>query len=243
MYNLPPMKRASAKRILLVQGGNGDSVGPILEQHGYGVAWVRTVKNAQSLLEKQFTALVIIDAPSVYGSIEKLCLLIKNTFKLPIILIGSDEIGPESNSEDILAAAGIADACLQHPLQLQRLLSRVKKLMPEGQGPELICGDIAFYPANAMVRRKSQEHYLNPKLTKLLTLFMQHTGELITRKRLMNQIWDTDFMGDTRTLDVHIRWLREAIEEDPTHPVYLRTVRGQGYRFENPSLRQKDLAQ
>jgi DNA-binding response OmpR family regulator len=155
MYNFTPMKRASVKRILLVKGGNGNSVGPILEQHGYGVAWVRTVKNAQSLLEKQFTALVIIDAPSVYGSIEKLCLLIKNTFKLPIILIGSDEIGPESNSEDILAAAGIADACLQHPLQLQRLLSRVKKLMPEGQGPELICGDIAFYPANAMVRRKT----------------------------------------------------------------------------------------
>ncbi len=233
------MKRASAKRILLVQGGNGETVGPVLEQHGYGVAWVRTVKNAQSLLDKQLAILVIIDAPSVYGGIEQLCLSIKNTHKLPIILMGVNEVGPDSNIEDINAAAGVADVCLQRPLQLRRLLSKVEKLMPEGQGPELICGDISFFPSDGMVRKKSQEHYLNPKLTKLLTLFMQHSGELVTRKRLMNQIWDTDFMGDTRTLDVHIRWLREVIEDDPTHPLYLRTVRGQGYRFDNPNLPKK----
>jgi DNA-binding response OmpR family regulator len=53
----------------------------------------------------------------------------------------------------------------------------------------------------------------------------------------MQQVWDTSYMGDTRTLDVHIRWLREAIEDDTTDPIYLRTVRGQGYRFDNPKAR------
>jgi DNA-binding response OmpR family regulator len=66
---------------------------------------------------------------------------------------------------------------------------------------------------------------------------MQQPGEVLTRKYLMQQVWDTSYLGDTRTLDVHIRWLREAIEDDPTDPVYLRTVRRQGYRFENPKAR------
>jgi DNA-binding response OmpR family regulator len=234
MYNPSPMKKIGAKRILLVQGGGSDSVGPILEQHGYEVNWVRTAKNAHQFLDKQTIALVIIDAPSIRVGIERLCASIKATYQLPIILLGSDEMGVETGGTEILAAATLADACLQRPLQLRRLLTRVEKLMPEGQGPELLCGDIAFYPSNGIVRRRTRETYLNPKLCRLLTLFMQHRGELITRKRLMNQIWETDFMGDTRTLDVHIRWLREAIEEDPTHPIYLRTVRGQGYRFDNP---------
>ena len=66
---------------------------------------------------------------------------------------------------------------------------------------------------------------------------MQQPGEVLTRKYLMQQVWETSYLGDTRTLDVHIRWLREKVEDDPTDPVYLRTVRRQGYRFENPKLR------
>jgi two-component system phosphate regulon response regulator PhoB len=60
---------------------------------------------------------------------------------------------------------------------------------------------------------------------------MQRPGEILPRKFLMQQVWDTSYMGDTRTLDVHIRWLRERIEFDPSNPEYLVTVRGKGYRF------------
>jgi len=63
---------------------------------------------------------------------------------------------------------------------------------------------------------------------------MRHPGETLTRPFLMKQVWDTDYIGDTRTLDVHIHWVRHAIEEDPKSPVYLRTVRRVGYRFESP---------
>jgi len=76
--------------------------------------------------------------------------------------------------------------------------------------------------------------HLTFKECALLELFMTNNGELLTRKRLMKEVWDTDYLGDTRTLDVHIRWLREKIEDDPSSPIFLRTVRGVGYRFEVP---------
>ncbi len=61
---------------------------------------------------------------------------------------------------------------------------------------------------------------------------MNNGGEVVSRRRLMKDVWDTDYLGDTRTLDVHIRWLREKIEDHPSEPTLLRTVRGVGYRFE-----------
>lgn len=233
------MKRTAIKKILLVQGGLGDSVGPVLEQHGYRVAWVRTAKNALSFFEKDIPALVIIDVPSLKISAERLCLNIKRLHDVPVILIGPEQssttaVVPTSGAA---VAQSSADAYLPRPLQLRRLLTRVDKLMPEGQAIELRCGDLAFRPADGVLRKKSDELYLNPKLSRLLQMFMQQPGEVLTRKFLMQQVWETSYLGDTRTLDVHIRWLREAIEDNPTDPTYLRTVRRQGYRFENPKAR------
>jgi DNA-binding response OmpR family regulator len=79
------------------------------------------------------------------------------------------------------------------------------------------------------------EHHLRPKEAELLTVFMCHARQVITRKKLMKLVWKTDFTDDTRTLNVHIRWLREKVEENPGRPEHIRTVRGVGYRFEAPS--------
>ena len=72
---------------------------------------------------------------------------------------------------------------------------------------------------------------LSPKLFALLRFLMLHAGRVVTRQELMRAVWQTDFMGDTRTLDVHIRWLRERIEPEPRAPAHLQTVRGTGYRL------------
>jgi DNA-binding response OmpR family regulator len=61
---------------------------------------------------------------------------------------------------------------------------------------------------------------------------MEHAGEVIERKELFRMVWETDYAGDTRTLDVHISWLRQAMEEDPRNPRYIKTVRGEGYRLD-----------
>jgi DNA-binding response OmpR family regulator len=224
--------KASVPRILLVQGGLGDSVGPILEKNGYRVDWVRTAKNALDRMASNPPALVIIDVPSVRVSAERLAQHIKKLVAVPILFIGA-----ENQAEDELVSTAGIDGYVPRPLQLRRLLTRVEKLMPEGRSMELKCGDLVFHPADGVLHKKSEEHYLNPKLSKLLSLFMQRQGEILTRKFLMQQVWETSYMGDTRTLDVHIRWLREAIEDNATDPGYLRTVRGQGYRFDNPRVR------
>jgi len=72
---------------------------------------------------------------------------------------------------------------------------------------------------------------LTPMLCRLLEVFMRNPGKVLNRKFLMKEVWETDYLGDTRTLEVHICWLRKKIEEDPHRPRYLRTVRGVGYRF------------
>ncbi len=72
---------------------------------------------------------------------------------------------------------------------------------------------------------------LPPKQCKLLHMLMEHAGRVVQRADLMETIWETTFLEDTRTLDVHVRWLREKIEPDPSRPVYIRTVRGEGYSF------------
>jgi DNA-binding response OmpR family regulator len=80
----------------------------------------------------------------------------------------------------------------------------------------------------------NHESHLTPKQARLLEVFMRHPGEVLTRAFLMKQVWDTDYLGDTRTLDVHIHWVRKAIEKDPRSPTYLRTIRQVGYRLEVP---------
>lgn len=81
------------------------------------------------------------------------------------------------------------------------------------------------------VKTQRGSHRLTPKECRLLEVLMLHPGKVLTRKLLMKEVWETDFLDDTRTLDVHICWLRKKIEENPRRPRYIRTVRGTGYRF------------
>lgn len=74
-------------------------------------------------------------------------------------------------------------------------------------------------------------HHLTPKECRLLATFMQHAGKILSREFLMHQVWDTDYTDDTRTLEVHVSWLRKKIEENPNNPQLILTVRGVGYMF------------
>jgi len=82
------------------------------------------------------------------------------------------------------------------------------------------------------VKCLSKNSRLTPRLTCLLQTLLQRRGEVIEREELFKQVWETNYTGDTRTLDVHISWLRRAIEMDPVHPRFLHTVRGVGYRLD-----------
>ena len=91
---------------------------------------------------------------------------------------------------------------------------------------------LTMNPDNRLVTGDSGVHHLTPIECRLLQTLMTHQGKVLSRKLLMRKAWKTDYAGDTRTLEVHICWLRKKIEDDPNYPQYLVTVRGVGYRFE-----------
>jgi two-component system phosphate regulon response regulator PhoB len=91
--------------------------------------------------------------------------------------------------------------------------------------------DLTLDLASREIKGCNGNNKLTPKECQLLALFMSYPGRVLSRKLLMKEVWDTDFVDDTRTLEVHICWLRKKIEEDPSNPQRLRTVRGVGYRF------------
>ena len=95
----------------------------------------------------------------------------------------------------------------------------------------LAVGGLTLHLEAREVKTPRGTHKLTPKECHLLEVLMLHPGKVLTRKLLMKEVWETDFLDDTRTLDVHICWLRKKIEEDPRRPRYIRTVRGTGYRF------------
>lgn len=123
---------------------------------------------------------------------------------------------------------------LQMPFTSRRVVNRVDKLLNHREGSMLRVDDLALNLQTRCVHKGDQVSRLTPKQALLLQVFMEHAGQTLTRKFLMAAVWNTDYMGDTRTLDVHVRWLREKIEENPSQPRYLRTVRGIGYRLGPP---------
>jgi DNA-binding response OmpR family regulator len=96
----------------------------------------------------------------------------------------------------------------------------------------LRCGEFVLDIQARRLTQSNTTHKLTPKECKLMAIFMRNVGQVLTREVLMKEVWDTDFLEDTRTLDVHVCWLRKKIEKTRGRPVYLRTVRRVGYCFD-----------
>lgn len=95
----------------------------------------------------------------------------------------------------------------------------------------LCAGKMTLDVESATLKKNGSDIHLTPKETKVMALLMQNVGKVVSRSELMQAVWDTEYLGDTRTLDVHICWLRQKIEEDPRIPEYILTRRGQGYEL------------
>jgi DNA-binding response OmpR family regulator len=129
-----------------------------------------------------------------------------------------------------------ADLVMVLPFTTRKLLTNIERLLDEKpDGNTIICGPFIMRPTQRTLIANGQETDLTPKLAVLVEFFLRNPGVTLDRKSLMERVWQTDYLGDTRTLDVHIRWFRRAIEIDPGHPTYLKTVRGVGYRLDVPS--------
>ena len=210
-----------------------DWILPSLERKKYEVSLARSEQEAVQRAASETPDLIILNAASPRIDGRKTCqVLHEKVAEIPIILI----LAEAKKDEDVMGATFI----LTPPFTSRKLFNRIRSILKSDEGKILQAGGLTLSLGTHRVNNGSKERRLNPKELELLKVFMRSPGRVLSRKFLMKKVWKTDFMGDTRTLDVHIRWLREKIEENPSRPTYLRTVRAVGYRFDIPEEKSKE---
>jgi len=212
--------------ILIIEGRHAEipSFATDLQKKGFDVVSAKSGKDAISKLKKVSPHLVVVNAASLRSSGIRICQSLREKQeKLPIILIL--EKGKEVSKD-------AADVILNLPFTVQKLSNRIKPLLPGDGNNILQVGSIRLDVERRRVRSLGKNAKLTPRLVALLEILMEHHGEVVEREHLFKQVWETDYTGDTRTLDVHISWLRRAIELDPLKPKFLKTIRGVGYRLD-----------
>jgi two-component system phosphate regulon response regulator PhoB len=150
----------------------------------------------------------------------------------PILVVSARD----SEADRVLGLEVGADDYLIKPFGIRELVARCRALLrrsatTSGSGKVLHHANLRLYPEECRVIRDGEEVNLSPKEYRLLELFMLHPRRVWSREKLLEKVWGYDYFGDSKTVDVHIRWLREKLEADPSRPAHLITVRGFGYRF------------
>jgi DNA-binding response OmpR family regulator len=213
--------------ILIIEGSRGgySSFGEELRCKGYQVTKAPSGNAGLALLNKIEPHVVIVDAASLRTSGIRICQSIRvSADSLPIILIVDKTTALPKNND--------ANLILKLPFTVQKLINRLHAYHPTNEKYILQAGPIELNTRTQLVSCNDRLTKLTPRLVKLLSLLMENSGKVVRRDPLFTQIWDTEYTGDTRTLDVHISWLRKAIEEDPHNPKLIRTERGVGYILE-----------
>lgn len=239
----PRTEIANTSRILVVEDEEliREMLVVALEEEGYGVV---TASDGRTALEylKNFEPnsgevlfdLVILDLmlPQINGL--DICRLLRHQGNpVPILMLSAKG----SETDRVLGLEVGADDYLTKPFSMRELVARCRALLRRQRlstlpvVPVLHYKEVTLNPQECRVIVRGQEVNLSPKEFRLLELFMSYARRVWSREQLLDQVWGPDFVGDSKTVDVHIRWLREKLELDPSRPEYIVTVRGFGYRF------------
>ena len=178
-------------------------------------------------------ALVVLDLmlPGL-GGLDLCRQLRQSGDRTPILVVSARD----SETDRVLGLEVGADDYLVKPFGMRELVARCRALLRrsasgEADPQQVVHGNLCLYPQECRVTRDGLDVNLSPKEYRLLELFMHNPRRVWSRDKLLEQVWGHDYFGDSKTVDVHIRWLREKLEANPSAPEHLVTVRGFGYRF------------
>ena len=190
-----------------------------LTREGYDVEAAETGEEGLELFTRGGADLVLLDVmlPGIDGI--ALCRRIREQSRVPIIML-------TAKSAEIDKVVGLEIGADDY-------------VTPGAQDDDvaLVCGDITMHVGEHQVTVRGQDVFFPLKEFELLEYLMQNKGRVMTRHQLIDRIWGSNYVGDTKTLDVHVKRVRAKIEPDPSHPQYLTTVRGLGYKIDTPTTK------
>ncbi len=207
----------------------------MLEADGFDVVWVNHGDEAVATWERTRPDFVVLDLMLPGRSGVDICRDIRARSDVPIMMLTARD----AEIDRVVGLELGADDYVTKPFSSREVVARVKAILRRAPAPistdtaasAVEVGGVRLDRARHEVRVDGAPVDLPPKEFALLAYLMEHAGRVLTRDQLIHEVWGSDYVGDTKTLDVHIRRIRRRIEADPNDPRYVRTVRGVGYRF------------
>ena len=223
-------------RVLVVEDEQtiSDPLVEHLAREGFDAEVASTIADATASFERAAPDFVLLDVMLPDGDGRDLCREIRRRSDVPIVML-------TARGEEIDRIVGLelgADDYVVKPFSARELVARMRAIMRRGRdatptGP-IEVGDITLDPSSRVVTKRGSNVVLATKEFDLLQILMANAGTVLRRERIMDEVWDPHWFGPTKTLDVHVSWLRKKLEDDPSAPVYITTIRGVGFRFAAP---------
>jgi len=226
----------NGQRILLVEDEESlaESIRYSLEREGYAVSVAGDGRVAIERFRADSPDLVILDLMLPEMSGLDVCRMIRESSTVPIVMVTAKD----SEADKVTGLELGADDYVTKPFSVRELVSRIRAhlrrmhMQAPTKGDEILTGGpVEMDVARHEIRIDGEPVAFPPKEFELLQVFLTRKGRLLTREHLIEEIWGYDYVGDTKTLDVHVKRIRQKIEDDPHAPTFLLTVRGLGYKF------------
>jgi DNA-binding response OmpR family regulator len=209
-----------------------------LEQEGFRAVTAGDGRQALLSFREHQPDLVLLDLMLPEMSGVEVCRIIRQESAVPILMLTAKD----SEVDKVVGLEVGADDYVTKPFSFRELLARIRALLRRTDQPALPeaaafvdVGAVQLDLAGHRLLRDGVELSVKPKAFELLTFLVRNAGQVFTREQLLEKVWGYDYAGESRTVDVHVHWLRGQIEPDPGDPRFLRTVRGVGYVFRRPT--------
>lgn len=233
-----------ATRVLVVEDEEAfiDAVTIGLEREGFDVSVARDGAEALEQFRAVDPDLILLDLmlPRISGV--DVCREIRTVSKVPIIMVTA-----KSSEVDVVVGLEVgADDYITKPYRMRELVARIRAVLrrlddqtsasgsDSAEAGAIVVGDVSLDIERHEVVIRGEVVALPLKEFELLSLLLENAGRVLPRDTLIDRVWGHDYVGDTKTLDVHVKRLRSKVEDDPSHPTRITTIRGLGYKFERP---------